>query len=307
MPLPSTTGPADDPPDRRIARVAARQRGLITREQLRALGIGDRAISRRIACGRLHRVFRGVYRVGHEAPAPHSRELAALMAVGAGCVLSFDAAAHPWRLRDEPPATIDITTTRRGPGSREGITVHRVRALAAADWVRHEGLLVTSPARTVVDLASRMLDAEDVAALLDRAAALRLTTPTAIRGALARRPDTRGTRLLREAVAESAPFTRSRAERMLRSLVVGAGLPAPRTNTKVCGFEVDAHWPEAGLVVEFDSWTHHRSRAAFERDRRRDVILQLSGMRVLRVTWRRLTGEPEAVAAEIAQALTIGR
>ena len=99
-------------------------------------------------------------------------------------------------------------------------------------------------------------------------------------------------------------ITRSEAERRLRSLIREAGLPAPRTNVEVCGYEVDFHWPEHGLVVEFDGWGAHSSRAAFERDRRKDADLQLAGNRVLRVTHRQLEGQPYALVARFATALS---
>jgi very-short-patch-repair endonuclease len=98
-------------------------------------------------------------------------------------------------------------------------------------------------------------------------------------------------------------MTRSQAERRLLELIEQAGLPPPRTNVKVAGHEVDLHWPDHNLVVEFDSWTYHSTRAAFERDRRRDADLQLAGQRVMRVTHRQLSGEPIPLIARCAAAL----
>lgn len=98
-------------------------------------------------------------------------------------------------------------------------------------------------------------------------------------------------------------MTRSEAERRLLALIRSAGLPMPRTNVKVAGHEVDLHWPAHNLVVEFDGWTYHSTRAAFERDRRRDADLQLAGQRVMRVTHRQLCGEPIPLIARCAAAL----
>ena len=110
---------------------------------------------------------------------------------------------------------------------------------------------------------------------------------------------------LREVIAqESGPaFTSSQAERRLLKLIRNARLPSPRCNARICGHEVDFVWPTRKLVVEFDGWEFHRSRAAFEKDRRRDADLQLAGYVVLRITWRRLAEEPEVMIAQIATAL----
>jgi very-short-patch-repair endonuclease len=106
-----------------------------------------------------------------------------------------------------------------------------------------------------------------------------------------------------DALATDGTFTRSEAERALRALIRRAHLPQPRTNARVEGVEVDAHWPEQRLIVEVDGFAFHRTRAAFERDRARDAQLTAAGFRVIRVTWRQLQHEPERVAATIAAAL----
>jgi very-short-patch-repair endonuclease len=103
--------------------------------------------------------------------------------------------------------------------------------------------------------------------------------------------------------ADEPAFTRSEAERKLVELVRAAGLPPPRTNARIAGLEVDVVWMQQRLVVEVDGWTYHRTRAAFERDRRRDARLLVAGYRVLRITWRQLTREREAVIALLAAAL----
>jgi very-short-patch-repair endonuclease len=98
---------------------------------------------------------------------------------------------------------------------------------------------------------------------------------------------------------------RSEAERRLLELVRAADLPAPQTNTRVAGLEVDMLWPAQRLVVEVDGYEYHGPRVAFERDRRRDARLLAAGYRVLRVTWRQLMTEPERVIAVIAAALAV--
>ena len=97
--------------------------------------------------------------------------------------------------------------------------------------------------------------------------------------------------------------TRSEAERELLTLVRAAGLPPPETNTKVAGLEVDALWREQRLAVEVDGYAFHGHRIAFERDRRRDATLAQQGISTLRLSWRQLTREREAVIAALARAL----
>ena len=131
---------------------------------------------------------------------------------------------------------------------------------------------------------------------------LRLVTRGDVEAASRRR---RGAARLRAALAryDEPRMTRSQAERRLLDLVRHAALPQPVTNARLGPFEVDALWRAEGLVLEVDGWAAHGTRAAFERDRRRDAALQLAGHRVLRVTWRRLADEPLAVVALLAAAL----
>jgi len=117
-----------------------------------------------------------------------------------------------------------------------------------------------------------------------------------------RYPRHRATRALRHATTPDPAFTRSEAERRLLDLIRAARLPVPQTNIRVAGHEVDFFWPTANLVVEVDGFAFHSTRAAFERDRVRDRELLAHGHRVLRVTWRQLVDETEALVASLAQA-----
>jgi hypothetical protein len=135
-------------------------------------------------------------------------------------------------------------------------------------------------------------------------------TPAAASGLaslIAGRP---GGPLLREVLGEHGPlFTRSEAEVRFLGLIERAGLPVPQVNSRVAGYEVDFHWPEAGLVVEVDGFAYHSSARVFEQDRIRDGDLTGAGLRVIRVTWRQLTTEPLAVAARLGACLapSLGR
>jgi very-short-patch-repair endonuclease len=128
--------------------------------------------------------------------------------------------------------------------------------------------------------------------------------------ALARANRHRGTATLRRlVVAESAPaLTRCEAEERLLALIRSAQLPPPDLNVQLGRYEVDFLWRDQGLIVEVDGFAFHSSRVAFERDRLRDAELQAHGWRVIRVTWRQIAHQPEAVVALLAAALaTPGR
>jgi very-short-patch-repair endonuclease len=264
------------PLDRAIVALAVRQHGVVTTAQLLDAGVGRRAIARRVARGWLIPRFRGVYQVG-PVPAQHADEMAAVLVCGEGAALSHQSAAAIWGFarRDR---VVHVTVTR-DVRSRPGVRVHRSLSLDAAV---QDGLPLTRPARTLNDLR-RTLPNDEVERARERAAMLGLVVP------------------------DDAPdgFTRSEAERRLTQLCKAAGLPPPRTNARVAGYEVDAYWPAERLIVEVDGWAYHRTREAFERDRRKDAALQAAGYRVIRITWRRLTKEPYSVSAQLGALLTV--
>ena len=283
-----------------VANLSTRQKGAISRGQLRDAGLLNSAIDRRGRNGQLHRQFRGVYIVGHEALAPLAREAAALLAVGAGAFLSHESAALAWGIIEDYGGDVHVTVLERRLRSRAGLRVHR--ASIAPPTRRRHGLTVTSPAHTLVDLAAS--NSPHLEHAFIEAHGARLVTPAELERTIKRAGPRRGVRALRElAAANEAGFTRSKAERKLRALLRAAHLPEPRTNATVCGYMVDCVWPEHGLVVEFDSYGFHGHRPAFETDRRRDATLIAHGYRVMRITWRQLTGEPYVVLANVASAL----
>jgi very-short-patch-repair endonuclease len=267
--------------------------------QMLAAGFGYGAISRRAAAGWLVRRHQAVYQVGVFG-GPFGTELAALLACGGDAVLSDRSAMAVWGpcVRDET-LPVDVITSRRG---RAGIRVHD-RKLAPGDITVRHGMRITTPTRTLLDLASSM-PAVELQRLFEEAQVRRLVSASRLAAAL--KAGSRGAKRLRDLVEPELGYTRSEAERRLRALVKKAGLPAPRTNVKIAGLEVDAVWPDAKLVVEVDGFAYHGTREAFERDRRRDARLLVAGYRVLRITWRRLTREPEQVIALIAAALRGG-
>jgi very-short-patch-repair endonuclease len=269
----------------------------VTRQQLLAAGVSSREIAHRVAIGALHPVYRGVYAVGHAALTEHGRMMAAVLASGPGAALSFFSAAVLWDLLSAGDNEA-MHVSRAGPrrDGRPGIVVHETKAL---DTTRRHGIPVTTPARTILDLAG-MAGQRDLERALNAARTRRLVGEAVLLERAAGRP---GAERLRDLLDHEPSLTRSEAERRLLELIDRAGLPRPRTNARVEGLEVDALWPDRRLVVEVDGFAFHRHRDAFERDRARDARLTAAGYRTVRLTWRRLTCEPLACAATLAQAL----
>jgi very-short-patch-repair endonuclease len=288
-----------------IAALATRQGGVASRRQLLALGVGSAAIGRRVGTGRLLRVHRGVYAVGHAALGWRGRATAALLAVGRDAVVSHRSAAAAWGLLPEREGPIAVTVCGRGPRTRPGIAVHRSSLLDPRDVRRIDGVPVTAPGRTIVDLARAGEPALDRA--LAEAQVLRLLRRPDLEAAIQRAPGRRGVAALRRALAGGgdAP-TRSELERAMLRLVAEADLPPPAVNARLGGYTVDFLWERERVVVETDGWAAHGHRRAFEADRARDADLQAGGYRVVRFTWRQITGSPLLVATRIARVLATG-
>jgi hypothetical protein len=162
-----------------------------------------------------------------------------------------------------------------------------------------EGVPCTSIARTLVDLAA-VITARQLERALERALILRVFNGAALDAALSRANGRAGVGILRRLLADLSDTpdnVRNELERLFLALVRDVGLPEPVVNGLVCGHEVDFHWPAQRLIVETDGRETHDTPLAFERDRRRDLDLELAGWHVLRITWRQLKREPDRVAA----------
>jgi very-short-patch-repair endonuclease len=286
--------------DRAVLTVAARQHAAITSAQLANAGLTRHAITHRIGTGWLRRMFRGVYLVG-PLERPASRAMAATLAVGDGGVLSHYAAAALWGLRSSWEGPIDVTVSGRKTRGRPGIRVYRSH-LHPHDVTRRDNIPVTSPARTLLDLAAT-LPQRDLDRTTEEAQVQRRVTTHSLNEQFKRYPHHRGTAALRKAIRSDPALTRSEAERRLLELIRAARLPKPEANAQLHGHEVDFLWHEQRLIVEVDGYAFHSSRSSFERDRRRDRDLQAAGYRVLRITWLELTDGRDALIAELAAAL----
>jgi len=283
--------PENSPPlDVMIAELAERQFGLVSLAQLGGVGLGARAVRKRVSAGRLRRVHRGVYAVGHGVLRREGRWMAAVLACGEGAVLSHSSAAAHWDLLATAAAKIDVTATRSRTGA-PGLRLHRSRFLDARDTTRHEGIPITTVPRTLLDLAATV-PAQRLERALAQAERLHLYDHRAIQALLARSNGHRGTGALAHATSREDPkWTRSDYEAWFLQLVRDAGLPEPMVNSSLAApdhprLEVDFCWPAHRLIVETDGWDTHRTRAAFEADRARDAALLAAGYKVLRFTWR---------------------
>jgi hypothetical protein len=195
-------------------------------------------------------------------------------------------------------------TGARSRHGRPGIRLHRVYSLHADDRAQSDGIPVTSVSRTLLDLAG-VLNPRQLERALDEAERLRLFDLRAVERLLARSRGRRGVRPLSDLLAlRRLPLdTRFELERRFVELCRDADLPPPAVNVVVEGYEVDAAWPAARLVVELDGYAFHNTRRSFESDRARDAALQVAGHRVLRLTKRRLEAEPEAIVQELRSLL----
>jgi very-short-patch-repair endonuclease len=230
--------------------------------------------------------------------------MAALLACGDSAVLSHRSAAGLWSLITGSLRPIElIVPSHRTPAPGQILT-HRMR-LDPSETVVLDSLRVTTPARTIADMAGR-LEPRGLRRLIERAQDLRRFDVTALRAHLSSGPPRPGCRALRDLIALMAPDTdgaRSHLERLFLCLVRSAGLPEPDVNVQIAGAERDFVWPEQRLVIEVDGYAYHSSRAAKQRDHRRDRALTSLGWRPVRFTYEDVAIEPDKVGRETATLL----
>lgn len=258
--------------DQAIARLAGRKDGVVTRAQLAALGLSPDEIQRLLRCGRLHRVHRGVYNVGHPSVSARGALRAALFAVGDDAVLSHRSAAAHWdllRWNGHP----ELTTTRRTGAYPPRLTVHRVRR--AAESTVHQGFRVTTVAQTILDVAT-VAPSKLLARALGEAEYQRIVDREHLRALAAGRA---GAVAVRIALGDHSAPTASGLEDRFLDLVRKASLTHPELNAVVCDKQVDFLWRAERVIVETDGWAAHGRRSAFVTDRARDLDLEARGYR----------------------------
>jgi very-short-patch-repair endonuclease len=280
--------------------IARKQHGVVARRQLLADGLGASSIDNKIATGRLHLVHRGVYAVGRPALTEPGRWMAAVLACGPEAVLSHACAAALWLIAPWKHSRIDVSVPYGVRRRHRGIVIHRRPTLAEKDITRRDGIPVTTPVCTLIDLATQ-LNSGLLEAAINEADKLDLATPEELRSALTqliRRP---GVRQMREVLdRRTFTLTDSELERSFLPIAERAGLSLPLTGHVVNGFKVDFFWPDLGLVVETDGLRYHRTPAQQAKDRRRDQAHAAFGLTPLRFTRAQVKFEPGHVEATLA-------
>ena len=281
-----------DTVEQKLADLARRSHGVVTRRELLAAGITAKEIERRLKTGALIAVFRGVYRVGHTAPSVEAHYLAAVKACGDGALLSGRAAAYLLGLLKgrAPSAEVTAGTAR----VVKGVKTRRARRQAAI-W---GGVPVTTPAQTLVDLAA-VLDAAKLARACHEAGVRHRTTPRQVEAVLARHPNSPGSGRLRAVLRGEVHVTLSRLEARFVELLRSQDLALPKTNRAVAERRVDCRWPDLNLTVELDSYRYHSSRHAWEQDRRREREAYARGDELRRYTYGDVFESPALMLAEL--------
>ncbi len=287
--------------------MVGRQHGVVARRQLLDMGLGARQIERRIATGRLHTVWRGVYAVGRPQLGRLGRWKAAALACGPEAVLSHGSAAALWGFGEEPRGWIEVSVPAASRRRHDGICVHRRTALLPEELTAHEGIPVTDPIRTLIDEATRLRPMQ-LERAVNEADKLDRVDPETLRAALERHGGQPGVALLR-VILDRRTFRLSDSDLELyfRPLTRAAGLPEPQTKAWVNGFEVDFHWPELGIIVEADGLRYHRTPSQQMRGLLRDQAHVASGLLPLRFSHAQIRFEPHHVRDTLRRTAALAR
>lgn len=285
-----------DTPDSRLAARGAAARGIVDLDDTDAAGLSRRAVSRRVAAGRLHRIHPGVFAVGHPGLDSRAQAIAALRAGGPSALLSHRSAVALWDIGPWPERPhVTLPSTR----ILAGVATHRARTMPG--FVLRKGLRTTLIPRTLLDFAEVAKEME-VSRVLNEALYARRTSAEALDRFLEGCKGRRGVAVLRGLLPD-AGARHSPLEDEFFALLRAARLPVPLSNVRVAGRPVDFWWPEARVVVETDGWAAHGTRVRFETDRERDADLLAAGLRVMRITRHALRTRPHAVSARLGAVL----
>ena len=288
-----------------IRRIAERQHGNVTRAQLDAVGLTRNEIDERHEQGWLIRRHVGVYAVGHVPGTRESRWLAAVLALGEGAVLSHTAAGAHWRMLHGTAVTEVIVPTTAGRPKRDGILVHR-QQLPAAHVTVHRGIPVTTPIRTILDLAP-VLPVGALARAFEQAQVTLQMPPAPLAAEVLSRPRHRGNAKLRRILAGAVDpaDVRSVLELRFLRLCSSYGIPRPQVNVRIGAWTPDFLWPDRGLAVETDGFDFHRTAAARRRDAIKDEFLRSVGLDVVRLSWADVTERTAETAARVRGATSV--
>ena len=290
-------------PDQRLSRIANTQLGLFTRRQALSAGVTPQMIKTRLSAGSYMPVHRGVYRFSAAPVSWRQTVLAVVLWGGDEAVASHGTAAKMWRFHVSP-TSIEITVPARRVAPNGNIKLHR-GTVAGSQFL--DGIPVTSPTRTLLDIANRV-PAKALEAMVDDAVARRLATPATLEWELSMSGGAGryGSKAFRNAIAHLRDgYCESPLENKVMWTLLKAGFPPPirqyRIKVNDAVYRVDFAYAEAKVAIEVDSYQYHSSRERFDADRHRDAALQAIGWRVVRITARGLR-EPAHFIAAVASA-----
>ena len=293
--------------DKAIAALALKQHGYVRRAQLLQLGRrAARAIEYRVEVGQLIPVYAGVYAVGHLPLSYEARAHAAVLACGDGAILSHHSAAALWNYSK---GLADPVRGDRLPTTGAGAASGRIdaKALTRRDITRQRGVPVTSPARTVFDMAPRYKTDAALRRFVNDARLTRTFHLGDLAELLARHPRHPSTKRLMPFVEAPTGMTRSELEDTFVDFARRYGLPQPTINKRRGRREPDFLFSDERVIVEIDSWRFHGDRDSFESDRDRDADHLAEGILTVRITEERLTGSPDREAARLHKILRTRR
>ena len=297
--------------DAAIAGLAARQHGVVAIWQLRGLGLGESGVRHRVAAGKLHRIHRGVYAVGHSILSVSGRRMAAALACGSTAVASHRMAGAVHAIVNS--SALEVTVPTRGGRSVPGVLVHRTRRLHETERCVIDDIPCTSLPRTLLDYAE-LATRRQLERACEQAEILRRYDHRQMGATLERNPGRRGATRLLPVIEQLRPGTtptRNDLEEAMLGISDAIGAPRPLVNAWIPfpeggGAEPDFLWPPRS-VVEVDGYETHGTRRAFESDRARDRRLKLLGFQVIRFTWRDVLHRREQVGRELLAFLALER
>lgn len=295
--------------DRRVALVAGGQAGVIASRQLAACGLDARAVKVRADRGSLHPVFHGVYGVGHTALTRMGLFTAAVLACGDDAILGYHAAAAYHRIRPwDELHDVEVIVPRNAGRGIDGIRAHRSRVDPRDVW-RRGGIRITSPARTILDLAATTPPVP-LRRLVRQALADGRVSVRQLADVADRHRGHRGVGALRRLIADGYVPTRSEMEDRALDVILAAGIPKPEINPRLEFGErwirPDLFWRALGVVIELDGARWHDDPLTRQDDADKQAILEANGLRVLRITWRQLVDHPRQTIARVRAALARG-
>lgn len=286
--------------------LAREQNAVIATRQLASCGIDSDAISVRVARGQLHRVHRGVYAVGTGTLSLRGELTAAVLACGSDAVLSHRAAAAWWEMLTWEGGPVDLIVPRSAGRRLDGIRPHRSRSLDEGDIWRRDNIRVTSPARTILDLAAGMAP-DAYRRTVRQAFAEGRVSVRQLSDVLARAPRHSGAAKLRDLIAHGYAPTRSELEDLALDLLDEAAVERPEINPKL---HLDGHdirpdmlWRDRRLVIELDSRRWHSDPLTQQDDAAKQAILEANGIRVMRISWHQLVDRPRQTVTRVRSAV----